>query len=296
MHRFLGNDRTSRVATALPISIALISTVFAFAARGEPVRVLVVGDSLSTTGDRYISGDRKGKSFAEQLEIDLGDGYEFINVACPGTTAIAWSLSKPGALCPPHPWDTFPKGILRDRALSQLPVDIATVLLGTNDAVRRQEYGYPSAETYGETLDEIVGALLEGGAGKVVLMTPPGIDNPDAHRRMRAYRDQILARCGSSDRLVCGPDFFSLLDLDTDFATGDDPLRPGQDPSQHNIHPNAHGHARMAQALGTTLRQVAETRGFSDGLVSMAALLALALVVVWVAKKPGRPSSRTPGT
>ncbi len=282
-------------STVRGLSLVLASTIFAFAARGEPIRVLVIGDSLSTTGDRYISGDRKGKSFAEQLEIDLGDGYELINVACPGTTAIAWSLSNPGALCPPHPWDTFSNGILRDRALSQLPVDIATVLLGTNDAVRRQESGYVSAETYGETLDEIVGALLEGGAGKVVLMTPPDIDTPEAHRRMRAYREQILSRCGSSDRLICGPDFFTLLDLDTDFATGDDPLRPGQDPSQHDIHPNAHGHARMAKALGETLRPLGETRGPIEIIVSIAALLALGLVAFWVARKPRRPSSRPPG-
>ena len=176
-----------------------------------------------------------------------------------------------------------------------MPVDIATVLLGTNDAVRRQESGYISAEAYGETLDEIVGALLEGGAGKVVLMTPPDIDNPEARRRMRAYRDQILARCGSSDRLVCGPDFFTLLDLDTDFASGDDPLRPGQDPNQRNIHPNARGHARMAKALGETLRQVVETRAGIPPVVPVAALFALALFVFWVARKSRRPSSRPPG-
>ncbi len=279
----------------LSLSLALASTVFAFAAQGEPTRVLVIGDSLSTTGDRYISGDRKGKSFAEQLEIDLGDSYEFINVACPGTTAIAWSLSNPSGFCVPHPWDAFSNGILRDRALSQLPVDIATVLLGTNDAVRRQASGYASPEVFGETLDEIVGALLEGGAGKVVLMTPPDIDAPEAHLRMLAYRDQVLSRCGSSDRLICGPDFFTLLDLDTDFATGDDPLRPGQDPSQRNIHPNARGHSRMAKALGETLRQVVETRAGIAPVVSVAALFALALFVFWVARKPRRPSSRPPG-
>ena len=270
--------------------------VFAFAARGEPVRVLVIGDSLSTTGDRYISGDRTGNAFTEQLELDLGDSYEFINVACPGTTAIAWSLSNPGALCAPPPGDTGSNGILRDRALSQLPVDIATVLLGTNDAVRRKDSGYVTAEEYGEAIDEIVDALLDGGTGSVVLMTPPDVDNPNAHLRILAYREQILSRCGSSKRLICGPDFFTLLDLDADFATGDDPLRPGYDPSHRDIHPNARGHARMAKALGETLRRIDTADRRFDSLVPIAALVALALLVFWVRGRTKRRSSQTPGT
>ena len=278
----------------LSVSLALASTALAFSAHGEPIRVLVIGDSLSTTGDRYISGDRTGKAFAEQLELDLGDGYEFINVACPGTTAIAWSLSNPSGLCAPHPWHTFSNGILRDRALSQLPVDIATVLLGTNDAVRRKNSGYVTAEAYGEAIDEIVHALLDGGAGNVVLMTPPDVDNPDAHRRILAYREKILSRCGSSRRVTCGPDFFTLLDPDTDFATGDNPLRPGQNPSDRDIHPNARGHARMAKALGETLRQIDAGDRRIDPLVPIAVLFALALLLFWVTGRPRRRSSRTP--
>ena len=255
----------------------------------------MIGDSLSTKGDRHISGETKGLSFAERLERDLGDDFEFINVACPGTTALNWSLSQPGALCPFHPWDAFPNGILRDRALPQLPVDVATVLLGTNDAVRRSDSGYVSPEDFGRVIDEIVDALLEGGAKTVVLIAPPDIDTPEAHGRIRAYRDQVIARCGTSEQRVCGPDLFALLDLNTHFAAGDDPLRPGYDPTQADIHPNAQGHARMAEAVGETLRQVRASQQRFDATWVAALVLALGLLAFGVAKRLRRDPPRRRG-
>ena len=209
----------------------------------EPVRVLMIGDSFSVKGDEFVGGVRPGPSFADQLEFDLGDGYEFINVACPGSSAIDWSLTTPGILCPPFPWYEFPNGLLRERALPELPVDIATVLLGTNDSIPLLEPGTVTPEAYDEALGELIDALLEGGARHVLLMTPPDLGNPDAHLRLQAFRQTVLARCDSSEGVICGPDFFTLLDLERDFTNGE-------------LHPNARGHAHMAKALGASIRRI----------------------------------------
>lgn len=268
------------------ISIAALVLLLSHSSAGSPgdaVRVLVIGDSLSTQGGRYVIGAESGNSFADQLEIDLDDGFEFINIACPGSSAIDWSIRTPGALCPPFPWYEFPNGLFKERALPELPVDIALVLLGTNDAAGILEPQSVEPDAYDEAIAEIVDALLAGGVKQVILSTPPDVKKSWTHRRLQAYREKILDRCKLPGQPVCGPDFFSLLDLETDFEN-------------RNIHPNARGHARMAKALRESILAVSPHSNDRTYVVAAGLIALTILISLWVVRRQRSVSAlrRTP--
>ena len=235
--------RFSRLALA-----ALALVVASCEDRSAPTRVLIVGDSISLSSPRSISGDEPGLAYAEKLSRHLGQNFEVTNVSCGGSSSIDWSVTTPSRFCPfaELPNDRVPKGLLEDRALPELPAETAIVLFGTNDAVG---FGEPRIEpvepdAYGAAIDELVTALLSGGVQTVILMAPPkfnskGIPNPNfepPNVLLAQYREKVRARCNVEDGVVCGPDLYELLDIATDFAPGD-------------VHPNANGHEKIEAAL-----------------------------------------------
>ncbi len=185
--------------------------------------VVLLGDSI-TAGN--VSGP-VGPSYAELLALE----YRVTNIARGGATSRDW---QPGCflyrLAPPH-----------------LPA-VAVVLIGTNDS---REFLAPfpvEVDEYAASLGELVAALLDDGAPRVVLMTPPPNFQPFAtqsvHDRLSGYRDAVLALCEpAGDRVDCGPDLHSLLGPD-DFAAG-------------NVHPHGPAHAFIASELAIAIPEPA---------------------------------------
>jgi lysophospholipase L1-like esterase len=226
-----------------------------------PIGVVLLGDSI-TAGT--VSAPT-GPSFSTLLEDALGPDFSVTNVACGGTSALDWTLTRGNGLCAGMGF--VGPTIYQARALPALPADIVTVMLGTNDAVGFFEPGRVPAATYRSAIDELVGDLLDDGADTVVLLTPPpNWSDPTALALLGAYRDELLDVCTSTPGVVCGPDVFALLGR-SDFAPG-------------NVHPNAQGHAKIALALEASIRELVVVPE-----PGTAALLALGLAPLSVARR-----------
>ncbi len=225
-----------RGARARAALLIVVVGVFGSAAQAFPVSVLLIGDSI-TVG---AVSEPVGPPFGVVLADALGAQGSVTNVGCTGTTTIDWSVSHGNGLCGVAGW--IGESLLLDRAVPRLPRDVVTIMLGTNDAIGFHEPGRIPVEpsAYGSAIDEIVGTLLAEGAGTVVLMTPPAnFGRDEIMGRLAAYREEILARCADTGRIVCGPDVFTLLGPE-DFEAG-------------NLHPNRFGHEKIAAALHETI-------------------------------------------
>jgi lysophospholipase L1-like esterase len=204
----------------LPIACLLVATsALAGGAGREPIRVLLVGDSI-TAG---VVSEPKGPSYAQRLGALLGDGYAVTNIGVNGTTSEDWTTP---------PFDA--------EIESNMPARIASLLVGSNDAVGFLESRRIPPEEYGAIILRLAERLAGLGAERVILMTPPPIHYPKATEFLIAYRDRILSLCWAKEWLVCGPDLYELLDRDTDFE-------------EDNVHPNAGGHGKIAEALARTI-------------------------------------------
>ncbi len=223
--------------------IALCASLLpAYACEQKPVRVLLVGDSI-TVG---VTSGEAGLSFAQRIEEHFGSEVELVNRACGGASATDWTLSQPGTDC--GLWGQKPPGLFEALAMPELPADFAILLLGTNDAVGYNEPEPVRAGVYGRSLAEVTQNLLSAGAGKVILIAPPHVPHvpkPNwrgAEQRLRNYGRQVRRICSANPRVVCGPDLFDLLDVREHFES-------------QNLHPNRSGHEVIATALAGTLRQ-----------------------------------------
>ena len=256
-----------RLRKALLLVATLTATISSSDVRSDPIRVLIIGDSISTSGALGPPGLNPGVPFSDQLELKLGPDFELINVACGGSTSIDWSTTTPGRLCPNSDLPSSPiahLGLVEEFVRPHLPVSIATILLGTNDAM-----GFSEPEdmpvlpdAYGAALDELIAVLLAGEVDKVILMTPPLMANFSAVLFLSNYRDQVLARCESGGSVICGPDLYLTLNFGTDF------LNDG-------IHPNAQGHDKITEALYPQILAVPELNERTGQYV---ALLCVALL------------------
>lgn len=236
--------------------IVLVVLLLATPAPADPVRVLAIGDSI-TWG--IVSGSG-GLGYVDLLADALGVRYEVTTAACAGSIAPVWRPAADPATCFGQfdgelvdYWD-----VLIDPAL---PADIATIMLGTNDA----QVGAPRWIYLG-SLIQIIDELLALGVGEVILMTPP--PHPSGFPLLASYSDGIPDLCETIDGLTCGPDVYRLLDPVADFAAG-------------NGHPNATGHAKIASALGAYIVSPEP---------STASLVLLGLVVLGCQRHLGSPS------
>lgn len=223
------------LATLLLTAVPLAPLVAHPSEAGAPRRVLLIGDSIT---EGQMSGP-PGVPFAEALAPLLGPRYEVVNVACGGTTTVDWSPTRGTDLCDGF----FEPNLFAARAVPELPADFVTVMFGTNDSVGFFEPGPIEPAAYRDALSELGRGLLAFDAGQVVLLTPPKrpcTSDRDVAERLRAYREIVLAACGSLDDVVCGPDVFELLDTEDDFAGCD-------------VHPNQRGHAAIAVELAETI-------------------------------------------
>jgi lysophospholipase L1-like esterase len=214
------------------LTLAIVLWMVAPGAAAQSREVLLIGDSI-TWG--MVSGE-PGPSYAERLGELLGPDFDVINAGCGGASSLDWTLSQPDVIC--GGVGILEPGLFEAHALPHVPSHVAVVLLGTNDAVGFFEPVPVEVATYGASINEIVWNLLTNGVRRVILMTAPDHDweDPDRVARLAGYRDEILALCADHPRVVCGPDLYGLLDLNVHFEPND-------------VHPNAAGHARIADDL-----------------------------------------------
>jgi lysophospholipase L1-like esterase len=221
----------------------LVVLVTASPTAASPLRVLLIGDSI-TYGTGFVSDDA-GPPYAELLASLLDADHEVVNAGCGGASSLDWSLSLPGSVC--GGVGVLPDGLFVERALPHLPAEMVSIMLGTNDAIGFFEPRPVPVPIYRLALDEIVSNLLAAGADTVILMTPPDHIWPDpaARNRLIGYREQVLDICSETSSVICGPDVFALLDPVLHFEGGD-------------LHPNARGHAIIAQSLYETIAAIPE--------------------------------------
>jgi lysophospholipase L1-like esterase len=216
--------------------VLLILALPGFAA-AAPMHVLLIGDSI-TAG---TVSDPAGPPYADILSEVLADGFNVTNVACGGASSLDWTLSEGGVVCGGQGFQV--PNLYTARALPDLPADVVTLLLGTNDAIGFFEPVPVLPSVYQTAVQEIADNLLADGADRVLLMTPPpNFWDATAQALLAQYRDQVLDICASGGSVVCGPDVFEIL-RPSDFEVG-------------NIHPNAAGHAKIAAALDVAIRDV----------------------------------------
>lgn len=222
-----------RRATAW-LELTALALVVGLACAERPTRVVLVGDSI-TAG---MSSEPKGPGYAELLPGLLGPGFEIVNVGCGGASTLDWQPDAPAAFCPSVGRTVR---FYETRARPALPADVATILLGTNDARGALEPEPVEPEAYRDALRALAEALHADGARVVVLIAPPF--SMKGRVRLAGYRPQIRALCEEHPFLRCGPDLAELLDPTTDFEPND-------------VHPNASGHAKIAAALAESLRSL----------------------------------------
>lgn len=233
--------------------VAGLSTSSAAPATAGPIRTLLVGDSI-TFG---IVSEPDGPSWAELVSDELAASHEIVNVGASGTSAFYWAPSTPcPGIC------SGADNLFDDRATPELPADVATLMLGTNDAVGLFLDQPTSVDDWDGYMREVLDGLFDGGAGTVLLMSSPDANlSDDAASLILGYRDRIDTICGEIADVVCGPDLATLLDPDTDFAAQD-------------VHPNASGHAKIADAVIASLREIPEpSTGWLLGLGLLGAAL-----------------------
>jgi lysophospholipase L1-like esterase len=203
-----------------------------------PVRVLLIGDSI-TAG---MTSAPPGPPYALLLAELLGPGLELERAACGGTTVRHWLPDAAPLRRCTRRVTSAPATLYATFVEPALPVDLAVVVLGVNDAMGFAEGRVPAGE-YGKALRELATSLLADGADRVLLVAPPPVFHRQSvfARLVQEGREQ-RAICAGSQDVVCGPDLLRLLKRD-DYG-GD------------SLHPNGAGHAKIATALAQAIREL----------------------------------------
>jgi len=188
----------------------------------------------------------------------MGPDSEVVNAGCNGSASIHWGYDIPGFLCRGQ---VRTGGLFTAMAVPQLPADIVTIMLGTNGAAG--PYPLP-VDIYRFAMRETVLSSLAAGAGTVLLMTSPNhtLRGPEVSEKLSDYRDAVLELCSGMANVACGPDLFEQMDLVAHFEGAD-------------VHPNALGHAFIAQKLHQSILAVPEP---GSGVLLVAGLVALGLL------------------
>jgi len=238
--------------------------------------VLLIGDSIT---EGFVSGpdgvDTEcggGLCYAARLDTLLGERFTVVNAGVGGATTVDWTGNVPGI--PYIDVDGAATPIFDALAAPNLPTDIVVILLGVNDAIGFFEVAPTTPDAYAANLGKLIGRVTSRGAEKVILATPTPLFAFDEiiRDRLSQYSEAIHALCMMHVDVVCGPDLLSILTPE-DFEGGVD------------IHPNAHGHERIASALAESITSVPEP--------SVALCLALGLAALSFSRKPrSSPRSR----
>jgi len=108
------------MAAALVIVLALV------ALPGRTLaRVLLIGDSIT---EGTVSGT-PGSPYAAVVATDLGPEFDVLNLGCGGASSFDWRPDTGVTICGGLFIDLWAQ-----RVLPNVPAEIATVMLGTNDA------------------------------------------------------------------------------------------------------------------------------------------------------------------
>ncbi|MCB9684230.1 MAG: SGNH/GDSL hydrolase family protein [Alphaproteobacteria bacterium] len=200
-----------------------------------PVRVLMVGDSI-TEGQQSQPTDLP---YYQVTANALGAAYEVVSIGCGGATSEDWVPGGPATLCGGQWWNP---NVYEARATPELPVDIATIMLGTNDSTGFFEPAPIVPLDYAQNMVAVIDQLLADGAETVMLLTPPPMcstADPATVDRLVAYRAFDLRLCDHHAGVVCGPDVYTLLGP-ADFRACD-------------VHPNGQGHAVLGEAVADAI-------------------------------------------
>lgn len=208
--------------------ISVLALMGVFVACGAPRSVVLLGDSIT----QGVTSEPSGPPFAARLRDSLGEDFEVINIGCNGASSRDWL-----------PTSEIPVCGYAAMVAPNLPADLVVILLGTNDAIGHLEPAPLSAAEFRTALNELIAQLLQDGAEQVMLATPPpNFALPIVMPTLVAYAAEIREICSAeADRVRCGPDLLRLLEL-ADFETG-------------NLHPNASGHAKIADAMHASVLQ-----------------------------------------
>lgn len=200
-----------------------------------PLKVLMVGDSI-TEGQQSQPSDLP---YHQVTANELGPAYEVVSIGCGGATSEDWVPGGPSTLCGGQWWNP---NVYEARATPELPVDVATVMLGTNDATGFFEPAPILPLDYAQNMVALIDQLLADGADTVVLMTPPPMcstADPATVDRLVAYRAIDRYLCDHHAGVVCGPDVYTLLGP-ADFRACD-------------VHPNGQGHRVLGEAVADAI-------------------------------------------
>lgn len=182
-----------------------------------------------------------GPSYATLVAGDLADTHEVVNASRGGLSAYYWA---PGVPCPIicEGADT----VFDWLAAPELPAQIASVLLGTNDALGFFLPERTPVDDWEGYMRALVDGLFQGGVESVILMTSPDANvSAEAAALLHGYSERTDEICADTAGVICGPDLSELLDPVADFATND-------------VHPNGAGNAKIANALVGTILAVPE--------------------------------------
>jgi len=195
------------------------------------ISILMIGDSI-TEG---VQSSPSAEPYTAVAAKVLGKRFTVTQIGCGGATTWDWSLFGGVTFCGGRFWEL---NVYEARARPNLPVDVVTVMLGTNDATGFYEPAPITPDEYRDNLANLVTNLLNDGAGKVMLMPPPPMcesATADVVMPLKAYRTIVREMCTTRDGLVCGPDVYTLL-KEEHFQGWD-------------VHPNGLGHLTLGIAI-----------------------------------------------
>lgn len=211
--------------------------------------LLVATTSVLAVGDSHTAGvvaPPRGPAFPEVLGETLGPDFTVTAAGCPGSTVRDWTRQVKGVDC-------AVSNAYAEVAAPHLPVDIAVILLGTNDSVGFHEPDRVSAEEYAERMEALVSALRRDGVRRILLVGPPAygdpIHQPEANRLLRAYTQALRQLAATRSDTSMGPALLELLS-----------------PEEHlpGAHINGAGHRLLGQTLAVALEPLAQSLAAED--------------------------------
>lgn len=184
----------------------------------HPITWLFVGDSI-THGCKHTGGARNYVEHVnETLRYERGRSRDvLVNTGISG-----WRVGR------------LLEGF--DFYAARFQPDVVFLMLGTNDSLE----GLEGLDQYSQGLSEVVDRFTDGGAQMILQVPPPLREAPSGRDHVAAYRD-VVRELASSRGLL-------LVDHDRDW-TGTPPPGGIDEYLNDDIHPNAAGHRRMADAV-----------------------------------------------